>query len=295
MASDGEKSGKPWHWKPGDASAPQPGLLYEPGNWGDVLKGTWACQVADAVAKSNAKGIAILYDPFAGAPDYPLTQETQKRFDSLPESLFKAAQRSFVERERWASTASVVQASLALWNYGNQLAVFDADDERRAAWRGRPGVSIFPFTSGLEVLQRVGGELTPDFSAKQLVVLVDPYDLFDRWGVFLDAAQNLAQRCPVLLYLYNKSPRGTGYADQYGRFRIALANRFRDCGVKVRLGRLPSDLKEPRAYHEVVLAAPSNYPRTAFEDELRAATEALAKLFPEPFSCFEDGLRPEGA
>lgn len=294
MDPDGEKSGMPWRWKAGDESAPQPGLLYEPGNWGDVLKGTWAALIAREIAK-DVKGYTFTYlDPFAGAPDYPLSKAAHARFESLPESAFKAAQRPFVERERWASTASVVQAALAIQKHGSQLVVFDADAERRSAWAGRPGVSINECASGLDMLH-VWSEKQASKPSDQQLVLVDPYDLFDRWGVFLDSVQRLAQRCPVLLYLYNKSPRGSGYADQYGRFRIALAHRFSDGPVKVRLGRVPSDLKEPRAYHEVILAAPSNRPHAAFGDELRAATEALAKLFPEPFTCFEDGLRPEGA
>lgn len=298
MPPDGEKSGKPWRWKPGDVSAPQSGLLYEPGNWGDVLKGTWAALIAREIAKAGKEDTFIYFDPFAGSPEYPLTRDARERFEGLPESAFKIAQRSFVERDCWASTACVVQSVLSAAGWAALLHVFDADLERRAAWSKCPRVVCLNASSGLDVLRDLVLHATSDgtYEEERLdLVLVDPYDLFDRWGVFLDLAQDLAQRCPVLLYLYNKSPRGTGYADQYGRLRIALANRFRDCGVKVRLGRVPSDLKEPRAYHEVILAAPLNQPYSAFEDALRAATEDLAKLFPDSFTCFEDGLRLEGA
>lgn len=61
-----------WHWKvPGLEDERQPGLLYEPGNWGDVLKGTWAAVTAGVLAAAIEDHRPLRYlDPFAGMPTY---------------------------------------------------------------------------------------------------------------------------------------------------------------------------------------------------------------------------------
>ena len=58
-----------WSWRDRDPSR-HAGLRYEPGNWGDALKGEWALIAVEALL---ARGAVRVLDPFAGAPRYPLS------------------------------------------------------------------------------------------------------------------------------------------------------------------------------------------------------------------------------
>ncbi|MBN2711082.1 MAG: hypothetical protein JXR97_01410, partial [Planctomycetes bacterium] len=65
-----------WGWKPKDAESTR--LLYEPGNWGDILKAGWV-DIATAYIAKNAGPFRYL-DLFAGARTYPVTKKTADRY-----------------------------------------------------------------------------------------------------------------------------------------------------------------------------------------------------------------------
>ena len=68
-----------WSWRSKDRKAAAGmGLRYEPGGWGDILKGIWAAETSAHLAANLPDGV-VLGDPFAGAPDYPLLPETSAR------------------------------------------------------------------------------------------------------------------------------------------------------------------------------------------------------------------------
>lgn len=193
-------------------------LRYEPGNWGDVLKGTWAVTVARALPE----GFRYL-DPFAGAPDYPLLEPVARRLSGLPpDQPYVAAQRPWLEQGLLASTASLV---------GGRAEVFDLDPERRGRWARPLAVSDAAETLGRET----------DF------LLWDPYDFAERWSEWTTELARAARRHPVLIYLYSKACRGVSQTRQYESMR----RRFE--GLPVLAGRIPSDERLPRASHEMLL------------------------------------------
>ena len=62
----GSKNGRSdWKWKVSKrADNERLGMLYEPGNWGDILKGTWAVAVAQAATfLLNRKPVRYLDPP----------------------------------------------------------------------------------------------------------------------------------------------------------------------------------------------------------------------------------------
>ncbi|MBE7462820.1 MAG: hypothetical protein HS116_04915 [Planctomycetes bacterium] len=261
-----------WRWRvAAEAANAELHLRYEPGNWGDVLKGTWAVRVARALPASAA---AVRYlDPYAGAPTYPLVPASRARLNRLaeiPEQPFASAQSGFAGRDRLGSTAALL---LEVWHAQGlrvDAHVFDAEAAHRQAWGGMDGLSVLNVPSGEAAL-----ELERHAASPADLILVDPYDCFDHWGAWLPALKRAARRSTVLVYLYNKAPRGTGYADQYRRLRGALERWSADGPLL--LGRLAADAVEPRAYHEVLLAGPGARD-AVLAGALRSDSEALARL-----------------
>jgi len=259
-----------WTWKVADSAAnPGLGLRYEPGNWGDVLKGTWATIVAPAVAvhssaRDRAQPLRYL-DPFAGAPTYPLLETVVSRLVWLGSSAFIDAQRTWLERGELASTGLLVDAALARARVVATLDVFDLDPARRAAWVDVPRARVLPVDDGLAAL-----ESTVALDAD--LVLIDPYDFFTDWRRTLAALSCAATRATLLVYLYNKSPRGAAVHREYRRLRAALAL---PAGTELLVGRVPSDAVLPRAFHEMWLVAePALIDRV--RSELSRATRRLA-------------------
>jgi hypothetical protein len=82
------------------------------------------------------------------------------------------------------------------------------------------------------------------------LLLFDPYDFFERWPEWNDSLLEASQRQDVLIYLYNKSPRGASQFRQYQ----ALRQRWQ--GRPLLLGRVAADAVLPRAWHEVWLVGP---------------------------------------
>ena len=250
-----------WTWKTNDSSANEElRLRYEPGNWGDILKGCWALSIlskphatpptaSDAKPPTSEATFRYL-DPFAGAPTYPLTPTTENRLRDLPALVWSRTQATFAARGRVASTASLIAAALTAEGRAYEFDVFDAQDEHRASWKQVPRTRVVAACCGEDVVSEAVDGLPYS------LVLVDPYDLLERWSRLAAAVVELASSSGVLLYLYNKSPRGGGHARAYAAYcrRRDTLLQQRDSLAYV-CGRVPADGTLPRAYHEVVFLA----------------------------------------
>jgi len=277
---------KGWRWRVADPDANKDlNLLYEPGNWGDVIKGAWSIATARALSRGRPSRRFRYLDPFAGAPTYPLVEASLRRLRSVPVEAYVKLQGPYVEQGKMASTGLLVRDATRLEGIEPELDVFDTDPARVEAWRGESGVRILDVPSGEAALERLRARrAVPD------MVLVDPYDFFVRWQVLLPAALAAAARSVVLVYCYNRAPRGPGQQRMYGDFRDAL-RKGTGSGVGALLGRVPADSSLARAYHEVVLLGPDAFLRQV-KDELAADARALARAIVED-GAFEAVL-PEG-
>jgi hypothetical protein len=194
-----------------------------------------------------------------------LSEEARSRRDRAPERLRRALAAAD-GADRWPSTGLLLHRLRGELGRPGALRVFDRDPGRRAAWGEIAGVEILLAESGESIL----AALPPPPAG---LVLIDPYDLFHRWGGWREAIARAAP-APLCLYLLNKSPRGAGHADQYRRLRRAFAEPTPPI-----IGRLAADEREPRGLHEVWLIAPAEH-RERLREPLRAATAALAARFP---------------
>ncbi|MBS2038026.1 hypothetical protein JST97_23780 [bacterium] len=193
-----------WAWKDPEKGAL---LRYEPGNWGDILKGEWLCCWLECFG-----GQSLRYqDPFCGWQEYPVTEPTRARVLGSPA-------RRYSEHLGYSS-ASLVQ------RHAQKL-----------------GISVEATLSDRESpLQLVCCDL----------LLFDPYDFFERWPEWNDLVLQAACQRDVIVYLYNKSPRGVSQFRQYQ----SLRERWK--GRHLQVGRVAADALLPRAWHEVWLAGPS--------------------------------------
>ncbi len=257
-----------WTWRAPDQGADDAGLLYEPGNWGDALKGSWALVVLRSLLEPAVPRPLRYLDVCAGAPTYPLSGAAARRMDRMGGGTFYEAQAAFRERRRLASTGLLVHDGCASAGVEHELQVFDADPDRRDKWERLVKVRVLSVSSGEDAL-------APDVAD---FILVDPYDFFDHWGRWLPRAVEAARSALVLIYLYDKSPRGPGFIDQYRRLRAQLHSAVGGGAGAVR-GRIASDAVRPRAYHEVVLLGPAERVeplRSALAAETRALARAVA-------------------
>jgi hypothetical protein len=275
-----------WSWRTSEPAANRRlGLLYEPGNWGDILKGTWALIAARAIARSRAGGAFRYLDPFAGRAVYPLVETVAKRLEWLGGGTYAQGQRPWIERRELASTGLLVREAALAAGARPELQVFDLHAELLESWRGVEGARLLDVESGEAALAAARDDDGDDDGAD--LILVDPYDLFERWHALLPPAIELARRSCVLLYLYNKSPRGGGHARAYA----ALRRRLDEVGAGTALlGRIPSDVVLPRAFHEVLLLAPPPLVEL-LRHELRKETKALTCKMATS-GAFEDLGRP---
>ena len=113
------------------------------------------------------------------------------------------------------------------------------------------------------------------------LVLVDPYDYLADWEKTLPLLAGLADSAAVLVYIYNRSPRGGEHTRKYNRFRRELDN----LGCRYLSGRIGSDILLPRAFHEMLLLGPASF-LSAVESELGKATRQLACKM-STAGCFE--------
>ncbi|MCW8130113.1 MAG: hypothetical protein KIS92_07180 [Planctomycetota bacterium] len=261
-----------WTWKTGDAEVDaRLHLKYEPGNWGDVLKGAWLTVVAGALATQAGRRPLKCLDPFAGAPSYPLLPASAERLVRLPENEHTAVLRAFAARNEWPSCATVCAEVLRKHGAIPRLAVFDENERARGLWAKHPDAQVLSLASGYDAFEKAfRGKVAPD------LVLVDSYDFFDRWGKVLDALAALGRKVPVLVYVFNTAPRGPGFQSQYDRLRKKLIQTAQDLGP-VPLGRLPYDKHENQAHHEVFLLAPAAFTQSV-QAELAQASAVLASL-----------------
>ena len=271
-----------WTWKVEDREANTDlRLRYEPGNWGDVLKGSWAVTVARHLARRRAEHSSdtppLRYlDPWCGAETYPLTPGADARLE-LPESgVYREAQGTRRAAGRLASTARLV---LDTWNEAGQsleAQLFDADAVRLATWAGVESVSALHHECGRDALGGEPGDL----------LLVDPYDFFVSGSSLIDPLERRAQTEAVLVYLYNKAPRGGGQLRHYEALRRQLSPH------RTLVGRVPADAILPRAWHEVWLLAPE-VTITACRSALEKLTRRIACKLSQG-GCFEAPDGPDG-
>lgn len=253
-----------WTWRPSDRGAEAAGLLYEPGNWGDVLKGTWALVLLRSLLETPRQPLRYL-DVCAGAPTYALSQAAARRLESLGGGTFYDAQVPFRRELRLASTGRLVYEACAGAGAECTMQVFDAEPERLSRWNELANVTILGVASGEEAVLPGVADL----------ILVDPYDLFDHWGRWLPRVLDASRRSLVLVYLYDKSPRGPGFQDQYARMRGRLQLNL--CPeVDAVSGRVASDAVRPRAYHEVILLGPGSSVQP-LKEALATETRAVAR------------------
>lgn len=223
-----------WNWKNKDGS--KPGLLYESGNWGDILKLLWLIEI---LRWKRSRGVLVNYfDPFAGDVRYPLGKRTRYRLEcTFPHGVDPAAS-VFVETGWWPSSASVA-ASLA----GGTVEVWDADPGRRANWLANDSVAVADGADGWELLQTKPAD-------PEGVWLIDPYDFVAEWRERLPVVLERAQTTTTLLYLYNRSGRGEAQFRLYRAFRNALEDMRGE--LPKRIGRVAADAFLPQCYHEMI-------------------------------------------
>lgn len=248
-----------WAWKAKGGA--RPGLLYEPGNWGDLLKAAWVLRV---LAWMRSRGDALIYlDICAGAPCYPMPTETALRLRSFRDPVVDDALALFGDETAWPSAARLAMVGTPP---GAAVQVFDADADRRNAWHA---------VAGAEVLSPAGEKgwnlLKPAESNR--LILVDPYDLVAEPKAHVIAMLEAAQSAPVLAYIYNRSARGPEMLRAYRRLRHLIDDAW---GRERRLlGRVPADSFLPRAHHEMLLLAPA---RTASWEGFAELLDSLADV-----------------
>jgi hypothetical protein len=274
-----EQAQADWRWKVPDPQAnARLQMLYEPGNWGDVLKGLWAIGAARGVVTAGKLTRLHYLDPFAGAPTYPATPAAVQRLIHLTGTRLAIFQSPFVRHGAWASTAVLVQLACQAFGAQAKLAVFDLDENFRAAWKEHAGTRVLAASSAEEAFEKgLAEDPPPD------LVLLDPYDFMARWKAWLPRVALAARRTTVLVYVYNRAPRSAGFWNQYRRFRGQLED-VPDLGFLV--GRAPSDPVLPRAFHEMYLFGPARV-LAKVSDELAQATRALARNLAEA-GAFEE-------
>ena len=265
---------KRWTWRvAGPEENAGLGLLYEPGNWGDILKGTWARIVSSLMPLDDTLERVTCLDPWCGAPDYPLLESAARRLESIGGGRFIDSQGDWLERGRLASTGALIRQGLLERGLEVDLRVFDSDADRLALWSEVPGATALEISSGEEALKDPGAEL----------VLVDPYDFLCSWERTLPHLARLAESSAVLVYIYNRAPRGGEPTRNYNRFQEQLGQL--DC--RYASGRIGSDIVLPRAFHEMLLLAPGEV-MDSLTDELGRSTRQLACKM-STAGCFETG------
>ncbi len=272
-----------WSWKSPSHPSAAHGLRYQPGNWGDILKGCWALHVVDAIIATKGASASPLrcLDPFAGAVSYPLEPAARQRLHDVREPPLTESQEEFSRAGRLASTASLILARCRQKGRAAELHIFDTDTNRRDSWQEAAGSHVLDVASCDEALTSAAQGAEFD------LILIDPYDFFDRWGLWLRSAIRLARRSLVLVYLYNKSPRSTGHLHQYRRCIDELRSAALK-GTAIVIGRLPADATLPRAYHEVMLLGSARAVTTLREDLQRLTSRLFAHVaVPGSFEAFE--------
>jgi len=229
-----------WQWRSKDGA--QGALLYEPGNWGDLLKAVWIVRVAEWLLKRGGVAGFGYLDPFAGAPAYPLSARAQARLERVGDEQLAAVCEPFLEAGEWPSAARFV-AAVAAGVPAARLHAFDKDADRRQGLAACGCFTLPAAACGWEILE---AGIPPGTT----LILVDPYDLLADWGAHLAAILRATATASVLLYVYNRSARGKEHLRTYRDFRNALDDAWGE--RPRRLARVPADGFLPTAHHGLV-------------------------------------------
>lgn len=259
-----------WNWKSRDGH--QGGLLYESGNWGDLLKMLWLKTALDW--KNRAADAVSYFDPFAGCVEYPLGAKTLFRLEQTNSREFAFLQNVFFDRGFWPSAASGARLLV-----NGAVEVWDADAGRREGWRAARGVTVPEGESGWPLLR----DHADDPNA---VWLIDPYDFLAEWRDVLPLVAEKSRATTLLLYVYNRSAKNPEAFREYRACRNALDD-LRG-GLPKRVGRAAADVFLPRAHHEMWF----------LPSEADAAAPSLGDLFAglaETAFALEQGMRRCGA
>jgi hypothetical protein len=225
-----------WTWKPRDARGE--GLLYEPGNWGDILKALWVRAVMRYLVRVWGRDVEAV-DPFAGAPDYDLPAASRRRLDRV--EVDGALFAPFLDAGRWPSAAALLSASLP--EGASPVICFDLDSGKRSRFCGDARFATARGPDGWAV----AAERRP---GSRGLLLLDPYDFLHEWKGRLDDVLAASAETNVLLYVYNRSARDPERLRDYRTFRHALADAWGEAPMRV--GRVPADGFLAAAHHEVV-------------------------------------------
>lgn len=259
-----------WSWK--NKNNTSPGLLYESGNWGDLLKLLWVKTVIEW--KSQHTPTLNYLDPFAGDVHYPLSPKTRHRLRMCRTDDFTFINDKFLSQQRWPSAA----AAAALLIPGT-IQVWDADNTRRSHWENIPNVTVADTDSGYALLH----ELAPE---QNTLRLIDPYDFLAEWREHLPHIIRQSYVATTLLYLYNRSARKEEHFKNYRDFKNALEDAMGD--RPKRLGRIAADAFLPRSHHEMLLL-PSNH------DLIQKNIGLLFTSLADQSAMLADGLRRAAA
>ena len=261
-----------WRWKAKE-SGPS-GTLYEPGNWGDLLKGAWILAVAAALGR-RAETLETV-DPFAGMPEYPLAPASLKRIESLPNGPLVQILQEWTERNAWPGSTSIARHGA-----GGRVraSVFDSDEERLQAWGETGSADTLDGEDGYAV----AGAHCPGETG---LLVIDPYDFLKDWRAQTARIAELGTKTTVLLYIYNRSARGRAHLRRYRDFR----NRFDELwgGAPRIFGRVPADGFLPVSHHEMHLL-----PGPALREDEAARHELFASLEEETLRL-EEAIRRTG-
>lgn len=250
-----------WKWRGKDGGGG--GLLYESGNWGDLLKMLWLSAIL--TWKRQFAAPTNYLDTFAGDVAYPLGRKTLFRLEQAGLTAFDFLREPYLASGRWPSSASAARLLTP-----GRVEVFDADAGRRGNWREVPGVTALEGESGWDILEAREGD--PD-----ALWLVDPYDFLAEWRQRLPALIAKAEDTSILLYLYNRSARNDEFFREYRAFKNTLEDLRGD--LPKRLGRIPADVFLPRSHHEMLfLPGRADRERDGFKAMLRELGERTAHL-----------------
>lgn len=247
-----------WNWKNKDGS--NPGLLYESGNWGDLLKMLWVHSVLDWKQRDGT--IVNYLDPFAGEIQYPISRKARHRLALRPIDAFAFIQDEFLRNGYWPSAASGARLTA-----GGRIEIWDADPGRRERWREVPGVVVPDSESGWSVLRDHPDD--PDG-----VWLVDPYDFLAEWREYLPLVLARSLTATTLVYIYNRSAKSETAFKNYREFKNALEDNAGDRNK--RLGRIEADVFLPRSHHEMLLLPSDDDAKRPDFPQLLAELEDLA-------------------
>lgn len=252
-----------WNWKGKDGA--KGGLLYESGNWGDLLKMLWVLAVLQWKAKF-VNGVNY-FDPFAGDVHYPLGKKTRYRIDRPEFGLFDMLKTGYTDNGLWPSAAS--GARVALGGQGI-VEVWDADDGRRGNWERMPDVVVPQGESGWQLLR--------DHQADPNAVwMIDPYDFLAEWRDCLPLVAERSRSTTILLYIYNRSAKNDAAFREYR----ACKNALEDCrgDLPKRIGRAAADVFLPRCHHEMwFLPSEADAAAPGFASLLQQLADTAASL-----------------